>query len=83
MIKKLALITVTAAGVALVSLPAQADTRISNGSRNSESSQAGNNFHNIGASNRGGGRATNVTNIGGNAVVASNGSWARVAVDVD
>ncbi|GAA4531610.1 MULTISPECIES: hypothetical protein [Nonomuraea] len=83
MIKKLALVGFTAAGLALMAVPAHADTRIDNDSRNSESSQTGNNFSNIGTSNRGGSAATNVTNINGNAVVATNRSWARVAVDVD
>ncbi|MEV4103894.1 hypothetical protein AB0J42_26885 [Nonomuraea sp. NPDC049649] len=83
MIKKLALIGVTAAGVALLAAPAHADTRIDNDSRNSRSSQTGNNFSNIGASNRGGQNATNVTNINGNAVVATHRGWAPVAIEVD
>ncbi|MFG1943458.1 hypothetical protein [Nonomuraea sp. NPDC048826] len=83
MIKKLALIGFTAAGVALLAAPAHADTWIDNASRNSESSQTGNNFSNVGTSNRGGWAATNVNNINGNAVTATNRSWARVGVEVD
>ncbi|MGI5269868.1 hypothetical protein ACQEUU_12020 [Nonomuraea sp. CA-218870] len=83
MIRKLALIGLTAAGVALLAAAAHADTRIGNGSRNSESSQTGNNFSNIGTSNRGGAAAANVTTINGNAVVPTNRGWARVGVEVD
>src|SRR5690606_17379980 len=83
MIKKLALIGVTAAGVALLAAPAHADTRIDNDSRNSRSAQPGHNLSNSGASDRGGQRATDVTNINGTAVVAPHRGWAPVAIEVD
>ncbi|WP_336211264.1 hypothetical protein [Nonomuraea sp. LPB2021202275-12-8] len=77
MIKKLCatgVVVAAAAGVTLLAAPAHADSWTDNWSTNTESSQTGNNFSNIGAVNRGWGRSTNVNNINGVATTASNGS---------
>ncbi|MEV0588203.1 hypothetical protein [Nonomuraea sp. NPDC050310] len=85
MLKKLCVtsIVVAAAGVTLMAAPASADSHSRNWSKNSESSQSGNTFGNVFASNVGGGWATNVNNINGNAVTASNGSRAGVFAVLD
>ncbi|MFG1696545.1 hypothetical protein [Nonomuraea sp. NPDC049309] len=83
MIKKLCVtgvIAASAAGVALLSAPAYADTNAGNSSRNVSSSQSGNNFGNVYSANvsRGLG-ATSLNNVNSNAVTGTNGS--RVFVD--
>ncbi|MFI6294110.1 hypothetical protein ACIBEJ_21150 [Nonomuraea sp. NPDC050790] len=77
MIKKLCAtgaVVAAVAGASLLATPAHADSWNGNGSSNSESSQSGNNFNEIAAVNAGGGRSTNVNNLGGNAVTTTNGS---------
>jgi len=69
-------IAAVAAGVTLMAAPAHADSRNDNRSANSESSQSGNNFANVGAANEGWGWSTNVNNINGNASTATNGGIA-------
>lgn len=64
----------TAAGVTLLTVPAHADSWTGNWSRNSDSSQSGNNFGNVGASNHAYGGSTNVNNVNGIATTASDGS---------
>ncbi|WP_049564627.1 hypothetical protein [Nonomuraea sp. SBT364] len=79
MIKKLCTagaVVAAVAGVTLMAAPAHADTWSDNWSSNSESSQAGNNFAHVGASNHGWGRSVNVNNLNGIATTASNGSIA-------
>ncbi|MFI6498631.1 hypothetical protein [Nonomuraea typhae] len=76
MIKKLCAtgaIVAAVAGATLVAAPAHADSRNTNGSSNSGSSQSGNNFNEIGLANVGDGGSTNVNNLGGNAVTSTNG----------
>ncbi|WP_157253498.1 hypothetical protein [Nonomuraea typhae] len=85
MFKKLCVtgIVVAAAGTTLFVAPAHADSENTNSSWNANSSQSGNNVNNVFAGNVGGGGATNVNNILGNAVTATNGSSAGVAADLD
>jgi hypothetical protein len=86
MMKKLCVtgfVVAAVAGAALVAAPAHADARNGNSSRNSESSQSGNNFANIGTSIVGGWDSTNVNNINGNAAVAADDSAAGMDVEVD
>ncbi|WP_336211261.1 hypothetical protein [Nonomuraea sp. LPB2021202275-12-8] len=86
MLKKLCVtgfVAAAAAGVTLMAVPAHADTDIENSSWNEEASQSGNNFNNVGTANTGGWASTNVNNINGNAVVATNRSRAGFAVRID
>lgn len=70
MLKKLCVtgVVVAAAGAALISAPAFADTTTSNSTWNRNSAQVGNNFVNVFVGNIAGGRSTNVNNINGTAV---------------
>lgn len=86
MLKKLCVtgcVVAAAAGVTLLSSPAYADTRVGNSSRNEATSQSGNNFHNIGTSNIGSTRSTNVNNINGLSTTANNRSRAVTVIEFD
>ncbi|GAA1627135.1 hypothetical protein GCM10009733_024840 [Nonomuraea maheshkhaliensis] len=76
MMKKLCVtgLIAAAAGVTLLSAPAQADTNAGNTSSNRGSSQSGNNFGNVVNSNANGLGATAINNVNGNAVTGTNGS---------
>ncbi|MEV0384179.1 hypothetical protein [Nonomuraea sp. NPDC050643] len=76
MMKKLCVtgVIAAAAGLTLLSAPAYADTNAGNSSRNTDSSQSGNNFGNVVNANVNGHGATGVNNVNGNAVTATNGS---------
>ncbi|NUW36840.1 hypothetical protein HTZ77_36350 [Nonomuraea sp. SMC257] len=76
MIKSLSAACAMAATAALTlsAAPASADTWTDNWSRNLDSSQSGNTFGDVGASNRGWGRSTNVNNVNGVATTATQGS---------
>jgi hypothetical protein len=69
-------VVAAAAGVTLLAAPAHADSWAGNESRNTEASQSGNNFADIGAANRGWGWSTNVNNLNGIATTATNDSIA-------
>ncbi|SDG14320.1 hypothetical protein SAMN05421505_10246 [Sinosporangium album] len=76
MIKKLCVtgaVLAAATGAALVSTPAHADSW-GNWTRNSGSSQSGNQFGNVSAANVGAGKGTQVNNINGVTGVANNGA---------
>ena len=64
------------AGVALTAVPAHADSWSDNWSGNSDSTQAGNNFGDVFATNRGGWDSTGVNNINGIASTATDGGIA-------
>ncbi|MET9337670.1 MULTISPECIES: hypothetical protein [unclassified Nonomuraea] len=85
MLKKLCVtgIVVAAAGATLMSAPASADTYIRNSSHNHGAVQSGNNFGNVFAGNFGTRGATNVNNINGNAITATNRSGVGVRFWVD
>ncbi|AQZ65864.1 unnamed protein product [[Actinomadura] parvosata subsp. kistnae] len=68
------IVAAAAAGVALLSAPAYADTNAGNSSSNRDSSQSGNNFGNVVNANVNGAGATGVNNVNGNTVTATNGS---------
>ncbi|NUW40535.1 hypothetical protein [Nonomuraea rhodomycinica] len=65
--------TATAA-LTLLAAPANADTWTDNWSRNIDSSQSGNTFGDVDASNLGWGRSTSVNNVNGVATTATQGS---------
>ncbi|NUO99948.1 MAG: hypothetical protein HOV96_02740 [Nonomuraea sp.] len=64
------------AGAALMAVPAHADTWSDNWSSNSDSWQAGNNFGDVSATNRGGWDSTGVNNVNGIATTATDGGIA-------
>ncbi|MED7926589.1 hypothetical protein SMD20_20195 [Nonomuraea sp. LP-02] len=72
-----------AAGAAFLSAPAHADTNAGNASRNTNASQSGNNFGNVGNRNVSGASATSVNAVNGNAVTTAHRSGAYVDDVVD
>ncbi|QYC39580.1 hypothetical protein Nocox_09800 [Nonomuraea coxensis DSM 45129] len=60
-----------AAGAALLSAPAHADTNSGNASRNTNASQSGNIFGSVVNRNTSGANATGVSNVNGNAVTTT------------
>ncbi|WP_219464754.1 hypothetical protein [Nonomuraea rhizosphaerae] len=63
-----------AAGVTLLAVPAHADSWTENWSDNWYSSQSGNTFDDVAATNEGGDGSTNVNNLNGITTTATNGS---------
>lgn len=79
MIKKLCatgFVVAAAVGGAVLATPAHADSWTDNWSTNTSSSQSGNTFSRIGATNRGGARSVNVNNLNGYAITAAHGGTA-------
>lgn len=76
MMKKLCVtgLIAAAAGMTLLSAPAQADTNAGNSSSNVDSSQSGNNFGSVVNANVSGHGATGINNVNGNTVTGTNGS---------
>jgi hypothetical protein len=79
MMKKLCVTTgivAAAAGLTLISAPAYADTNAGNSSSNTDTTQSGNNFGDVTTSNVSGVDTTNLNNVNGVAVTATDGSHA-------